>query len=333
MRIFSLFRLPTLATAARLGAAALVVAGSLIAVVPEADARMGGGRSMGSRGARTWSTPAPTPTSPSAQTMQRSATQPGMTNPGMAAPARTGGFFNRPGFMGGLMAGLLGAGLFGMLMGGGFFSGLGSLAGVLGLILQIALIVIVARLVMRWLATRNGPATAQGPNAPLNRDMLGGTAGGTDTAGASARAGFGARPRGRPLQLQGADFDAFERKLSEVQDAYSRDDRSTLSRLLTPEMLGYVGEELDGYARDGLQNRLSEVKLLQGDLSEAWSEDGRDYATVAMRYQLKDTLIERASGRVVQGDPDRLEQVVEFWTFIRPAAGGEWTVSAIQQGS
>ncbi|GLK86534.1 Tim44 domain-containing protein [Ancylobacter defluvii] len=337
MRITSLFRLPTLATAARAGAAALIVAGSLIAVVPDADARVGGGKSMGSRGARTWSAPAPTPTAPSAQTMQRSATQPGATNPGMAAPARQGGFFNRPGFMGGLMGGLLGAGLFGLLMGGGFFSGLGSLAGILGLLLQVGLIFIVVRLAMRWFASRNRPATAtaQGPQpgAPLARDMFGGgSSAPASNAAAAGRSGFASRPRGRPLQLQGADFDTFERKLSDVQDAYSRDDRATLSQLMTPEMLGYVSEELDGYAQDGLQNRLDEVKLLQGDLSEAWSEDGRDFATVAMRYQLKDTVIERASGRLVQGDPDRLESVVEFWTFTRPAGGGEWTVSAIQQG-
>ncbi|MBS7545821.1 TIM44-like domain-containing protein [Ancylobacter oerskovii] len=340
MRIKSLFRLPDLATVARVGAAAVIVAGSLIAVVPDADARAGGGRSMGSRGARTWSAPAPTPTSPSAQTMQRSATQPGATttNPaataGTAAAARQGGFFNRPGFMGGLMGGLLGAGLFGLLMGGGFFSGLGSLAGILGLLLQIALIFIVVRLVMGWLASRNRPATAQGPQpgAPLARDMFGGGSAPGSNGAAAGRSGFASRPRGRPLQLQGADFDAFERRLGEVQDAYSRDDRAALSQLMTPEMADYVGEELDGYAQDGLQNRLSDVKLLQGDLSEAWSEDGRDYATVAMRYQLKDTLIERATGRLVQGDPDRLESVVEFWTFTRPAGGGEWTVTAIQQG-
>ena len=73
MRITSLFRLPTLATAARVSAAALIVAGSLIAVVPEADARVGGGKSTGSRGARTWSPPAPTPPSPSSQTIHGSA--------------------------------------------------------------------------------------------------------------------------------------------------------------------------------------------------------------------------------------------------------------------
>lgn len=330
----SAFRLPVLATAARLGAAAVIVAGSLLAAMPSADARLGGGKSMGSRGMNTWSTPAPTPTSPSAQTLQRSATPQGQAaRPATGAPAAQGGLFGgRSGFMGGLMGGLLGAGIFGLLMGSGFFSGLGSLSGILGLLLQVGLIFIVVRLAMRWFASRNQPSYAQGPqgNAPLNRDMFGGT-GANDPSAATGRAGFSTGPRGRALQLQGADFDQFERTLTQVQEAYSNDDRATLAGLLTPEMLGYVGEELDQYARDGVQNRLSDVKLLQGDLSQAWSEGDTDYATVAMRYELKDTLVEKATGRLVQGDADRPAMVVEFWTFARQP-GGEWRVSAIQQG-
>ena len=56
------------------------------------------------------------------------------------------------GFGGGLMAGFLGAGLIGMLFGGGLFSGLsgGGIASFLGLLLQVALVVIVARLAWAW---------------------------------------------------------------------------------------------------------------------------------------------------------------------------------------
>lgn len=333
-------------TALRLALAALVVVAGLATAIEPADARAGRSTSIGSRGSRTWSTPAPTPTAPSAQPMQRSAT-PQSAQPGTAAPRtpgmQPGGLFNRGGFMGGLMGGLLGAGLFGLLMGSGFFSGLGSLSGILGLVLQIVLIVIVARLVMGWLRSRNqpsyaggvGPASAQRSamgSAPAGEAASAGSSQMASQAGAApGRAGFGGGPRGRPLQLQGADFDVFEQRLGEVQGAYSRDDRAALAQVATPEMLAYLAEELDELARDGLQNRLSDVKLLQGDLSEAWSENGRDYATVAMRYELKDTTVERATGRLVQGDPDRAVQAIEFWTFVRDP-GEAWKLSAIQQG-
>jgi predicted lipid-binding transport protein (Tim44 family) len=76
-----------------------------------------------------------------------------------------------------------------------------------------------------------------------------------------------------------------------------------------------------------VQNRISDVKLLQGDLAEAWREGDTDYASVAMRYGLNDQLVDRASGRVVEGGPD---EATEVWTFRRNR-GGNWMVSAIQQ--
>lgn len=343
-----MFKFPPLRRVlAHLAVATTVLVGGTMIVTDFAEARVGRSGNMGSRGTRTYSTPAPTPTSPTAQPMQRSATQPGQIAPSAAAPAAAGarsGFLNRPGFMGGLMGGLLGAGLFGLLMGSGFFSGLGSLSGILGLLLQVGLIFIVVRLVMGWLRSRNQqPSYAGGPrpdaannNAgrpePMQRSaMEGASAPASGTGAASPRAfGFGSAPRGRPLKLQGSDFDAFEQLLTQVQTAYGKGDRDTLARLLTPEMANYIGEELDEMAGDGLENRLSDVKLLQGDLSEAWSEDTAEYATVAMRYELKDVIIETATGRLVQGDPDRTVQATELWTFTRPT-GGEWKLSAIQQ--
>ena len=46
-----------------------------------------------------------------------------------------------------------------------------------------------------------------------------------------------------------------------------------------------------------------------------------------MRYSLKDEIVDRTSGRVIEGGPD---EATEVWTFMR-ARGGNWIVSAIQQ--
>src|SRR6516162_4813868 len=117
-----------------LAAFAVVAAMSLAA--GHADARAGRGGSFGSRGSQTFSAPPSTATSPSARPIERSMTQPGQ--PGsLGRPSPAGGFFNRPGFLGGLFAGFLGAGLLGMLFGHGFLGGLGGFASMLGLMLQI----------------------------------------------------------------------------------------------------------------------------------------------------------------------------------------------------
>ena len=132
-----------------------------------------------------------------------------------------------------------------------------------------------------------------------------------------------------PIQIQPSDYEAFERILGEVQTAYSNEDLAGLRMRVTPEMLSYYSEELAANASRNVVNKLTDVKLLQGDLAEAWREGGDEYATVAMRYQQVDKTFDRASGKLVEGD-DRPDEGVEYWTFRR-ALGGSWMVSAIQQ--
>ena len=113
-----------------------------------------------------------------------------------------------------------------------------------------------------------------------------------------------------------------------IQSAFSIEDLSALRRMVTPEMLSYFSEQLADNASRGLINRVTDVKLLQGDLAEAWCEGRTDYATVAMKYALKDSMVERASGRSVEGGEQ--SEVTELWTFMR-ARSGDWLLSAIQQ--
>ena len=61
-----------------------------------------------------------------------------------------GGLFSRPGLIGGFAAGFLGAGVLGVLFGHGMLGELSGVASVLGLIFQIILIVMMARLIWTW---------------------------------------------------------------------------------------------------------------------------------------------------------------------------------------
>jgi predicted lipid-binding transport protein (Tim44 family) len=93
-------------------------------------------------------------------------------------------------------------------------------------------------------------------------------------------------------------------------------------------MLSYFSEPLAGNASRGLINRVTDVKLLRGDLAEAWREGNTDYTTVAMNFALKDSMVEPASGQTVEGG--ERSEATELWTFMR-ARGGNWLLSAIQQ--
>jgi len=266
--------------------------------------------------------------------MNRTFTQPG--SPGMGAPAAAGaaskgGFFNRPGMgmLGGLAAGFLGAGLLGMLFGGGLFSGLGGLSSIIGLLLQVGLIIIVVRLAMSWWQRRHTPASAyaSGP-APA----AGGPAEGPG-AQTSFRSGmgFGLGSSQPALEIQPADYEAFERLLGEVQAAWSNEDVAKLHTLATPEMVSYFSKDLEENKARNDVNKVTDVKLLQGDLAEAWREGETDFASVAMRFSLVDKTMERTTGRLVSGSDTPVE-ATEVWTFAR-RRGADWELSAIQQTS
>jgi predicted lipid-binding transport protein (Tim44 family) len=311
-------------------AVVLSLALPVMLAISAADARVGGGGSSGSRGTRTFSAPPSTSTAPSAaQPFNRTMTQPG--SPGMgaagAAGAAKGGFFNRPGMgmLGGLAAGFLGAGLLGMLFGGGMFSGLGGLSSIFGLILQIGLIIIVVRLAMSWWQRRHATASAYAGPAPGPAVGPGGGALNSLRTGS----GFGLGSGSAPLEIQPADYEAFERLLGEVQTAWSNEDVAKLHTLATPEMVSYFTKDLEENKARNDVNKVSDVKLLQGDLAEAWREGDTDYASVALRFSLVDKTLERGTNRLVAGGETPTE-ATEVWTFVRPR-GSNWELSAIQQ--
>jgi predicted lipid-binding transport protein (Tim44 family) len=348
----------------RLSLFAAFLAFVLLALAPAiSEARGGRGGSMGSRGSQTYAPPPPTRVAPApARPVERSMTETAPTRPGTApttagAPAAgaagAAGMATRSPFMTGLMGGLLGAGLIGLMMGGGFFGA--GMAGFMGLLLQLLLIgglVWLAFRLFRRVAPQPMPAgmsprMADGPMArdamardpmargPIpdvgaNRGGAGGAPAGTGqgafgTAMGAAAAGL------TPIPLDKADFDAFEQSLKDVQAAWSEADLRALSGLLTPEMLQYFSELLAEDSSRGVRNQVTDVVLEEGDLSEAWREAGRDYATVAMRFSALDVDTRLSDGAVIGGDAAERSVATELWTFMRSAQGGRWLLSAIQQ--
>ena len=317
--------------ASRLLAGAAAVA--LVLAPAVADARLGGGSSAGSRGSHTYSAPPSTRTAPTtAQPMERTiapspAARPNMAPsgmPGQMAPARSGGF------MSGLAGGLIGAGIGSMIFGGGgggfFGHGLG-FGGFLGFLIQIALVVMIGRLLWRWFSNRQ-PAAAGAPGMFARNNTNPGAP--PPGMGASGMGNASGAPRvAAPVAIGPQDFQQFEQLLMATQAAWSARDLNALRGMATPEMVGYFGEQLADHASRGVVNTITDVRLDSGDLSESWAEDGREYATVAMRFSMIDVTRD-GSGRVVDGSLTERTTATEVWTFVR-ARGGQWILSAIQQ--
>jgi predicted lipid-binding transport protein (Tim44 family) len=308
--------------------AALVLAAAFTLVASSVDARPGrGGGGFGSRGARTFQVPQATPTAPRpAAPIERSVTpQPARPTANAAAQQRpvaaaptTGGLGMRGGFMGGL----LGAGLFGMLLGYGFAGGLGGLGSILGLLLQVGLVVLLVGFAFRaFQAFQRRAQPAYAGAGPTPRGSTGVGSGGPRPSRPSAvRDEVGIRQ---------SDLSEFERLLGTVQMAYGSEDAAALREATTPEVAAELEGELAENRARGVINRVRDVRLEQGDLAEAWRENGSDYATVAMRFSHIDHTDDRDTGRTVEGDPNNRTEATEVWTFTRPR-GGKWRLSAIQ---
>jgi len=291
-----------------------LVATLILALSPGlAQARAGAGGSFGSRGSYTFSAPPVTRTAPySASPIQRSLT------PGPSQSYGSPGYrYNRPyygsGFGSGLLGGLIGVGLGSMLFGHGGFG----FFGLFGLLIRVAIIVFIARWLIR-LFRRSTPVFAGGPSMFARSAQPGPQTMPTGGTGAPG------------LEVTPADYNAFESTLIAVQDAWSRHDLQRMSTLATPEMLGYFSEQLSDQVSRGVRNEVTDVHLLQGDLAQSWREQGREFATVAMRFSMIDVTRD-SSGRVIDGSPTEHTTATELWTFVR-VAGGRWLLSAIQQG-
>lgn len=303
----------------RLTALALAFCASFALVAADvAEARVGGSGNAGSRGSRTYTAPPSTNTAPKAAPIEKSMTPrtaaPSQgVQPAAAQASRFGGW-----------RGLVMGGLFGLALGSIF--GFGALASVLGFVLQFALIGGLVYLAFAFFRKRSQPAVSQGPSSLAAGSGPPRTATGYASAAQAAPSAYA---------VSGTDLDTFEQLLGQTQTAFAREDADTLGRITTPEMFSHFSRELADNAKSGVRNEISDVKLLQGDVSEAWREGTATYATVAMRFSMIDATVDRATRRVVAGDLSRPTEAVELWTFRRddrPDNEG-WQLSAIQQAA
>jgi predicted lipid-binding transport protein (Tim44 family) len=135
--------------------------------------------------------------------------------------------------------------------------------------------------------------------------------------------------------ITSADEEQFRDLLVQVQTAWGRRDLDMLRKVATPEMLHYFSNALAENVSQGVENRVEDVMVMHAEVREAWTEDARMYATVSLRWKVRDytvSLAKRAGepGYVMEGDERLPTETTEAWTFVRHR-NGKWLLSAIQQ--
>jgi predicted lipid-binding transport protein (Tim44 family) len=279
-----------------------------------ADARIGGGRSFGSRGSRSYSSPSSPSTSPYQSSPSYTQQRP------MGQPFGGGGMMR--GVLGGIAGGLLGGMLFRSLG----FAGGGGMGGGIGM-MDIILIGAILYGIYWFIKRRRSQAQ------PYYREN---TADYAQPAYAQPES-INDLDRGiSHIRQMDPSFDvkAFQDLCMDlffkIQGAWTNRDVTGIQGLMTHDFYHTITEDIDRLKADKKFNRLENIAVRSVDLTEVWQEEGKDFVTAKFYANLLDYTTDE-TGQVISGsktDPVKFE---EYWTFTRPVGANAWQLSAITQ--
>jgi predicted lipid-binding transport protein (Tim44 family) len=309
---------------------------TLMLAEQNADARAGGGRSMGSRGSRSYSRPvAPPSQMPSREYAPSRPVTPPYQQPYPQPSRGLGGFGGS--FLGSMAGGMLGGMLFRSLgFGGGYGGGGGGGIGLFEIILLAGIGYMIYRMIKKKRAGDAGYGQSGKVidiNSYQSQDPYQQPYGTQSYVPQVDETGEGLSH----IRQMDPGFD--EHRFSDnvmdiffkVQGAWMNRDLSSVSNLLTDEMRGIMQADLDGLIREKRVNRLENIAVRNVEVSEAWQESGKDFITALIYANLLDYTTDDSTGAVVAGsktDPVKFE---EYWTFTRPVGNNPWKLAAINQ--
>jgi len=308
--------------------AALLVTTFLV-VEQDAQARAGGGRSMGSRGTRSYSRPVAPPSqmSPSRQSAPAGVGAAPYQQPGRGMFGNFGS-----GLLGGIAGGMLGGMLFRSL---GFGGGAGGGGGGIGLF-EILLLAGIGYLIYRYVKKKReseGGFGQQGKVIQINDYQNQGQHQGQayEPARDELEEGLSCIRQMDPSFDEQRFNDLVMDQFFKVQGAWMNRDLSSAAGLLTEEMRGVLQGDIDTLLREKRVNRLENIAVRSVEISEAWQESGKDFITANIYANLLDYTTDDATGAVVSGSKTEPVKFEEFWTFTRPVGNNPWKLSAISQ--
>ena len=301
---------------------------TFLVAAENAQARAGGGRSMGSRGSRSYSQPM-APPSQMAPSRQYAPSQP-MGTPYQPSPGL--GSFGR-GMLGGIAGGMLGGMLFRSLgFGGGYGGGYGGGGGI-GLF-EILLLAGICYLIYRFVKKNREDDGGYGqPGKVININDY--------QSQAQSQGYLPERDElGEGLSYVRQMDPSFDEKrfndnvmdiFFKIQGAWMNRDLSGVAGLLTDEMRGIMQGDVDTLLREKRVNRLENIAVRSVEISEVWQESGKDFITAMIYANLLDYTTEDATGAVVSGSKTEPVKFEEYWTLTRSVGNNPWKLSAINQ--
>lgn len=316
----------------KIGCAIVAVSFFLVWVMElDAFARVGGGRSTGSRGSRSYSAPNRTYSTPS-PSQPSGIHRPSPSQP-MATPTSQQSSFWRSlamGIAGGFLGSLLFSGLsHGMGTGGFGGSGIGLLE---ILVFGFLIYYLYAHFKRRREVEESSvvsyrtqtPSSVEQPMtyvSPSQQQQY--YANDVDEGIRHIRQMDPSFDEGR---FKDTAMDIFFR----VQGAWANRDMNSVKHLLTDEMFGILQGDAERLKAEKKFNKLDNIAIRSTELTEVWQEGGQDFITVRFLASLLDYTVSE-SGEVLEGSTTEPVKFEEYWTFTRPVGNHQWQLCAINQ--
>ncbi len=299
----------------------------------DAWARVGGGRSFGSRGSRSYSAPrsTPAPASPYSQ----GARQYNPPSAPASSPFGGGGFLRS--MAGGLVGWMLGGMLFRSLgFAGGGMGGFGGGMGLMDIILIGALLYGIYWFIKRRRVTADAEqqaGTHYRESSPADIGRAAPPVQAFEALGQESDVAAGLRH----IRQMDTRFD--EKRFTDecmdyffrIQGAWANRDMSGVRNLLTEEMFGTFRQEADQLKAKRQINRLDNIAVRSVEITEIWQEGGADFITVKLTANLLDYTLDEQTGQVIAGSRTEPVKFNEYWTFTRTVGDNPWRLSAINQ--
>lgn len=101
-----------------------------------------------------------------------------------------------------------------------------------------------------------------------------------------------------------------------ILGGYASGDRDTLKNLLSPEVLGNFLMAIDAREKAGHTMEDTLVGIRSAEIVEAYMENGSAFVTAKFASE-QVNVVRDGEGQVVEGNPNQVTDVIDFWTFAR----------------
>ena len=107
-----------------------------------------------------------------------------------------------------------------------------------------------------------------------------------------------------------------------ILGAYASGDRETLKNLLSPDVYDNFRSAIDDRETAGHEMEETLVGIRSADIIEAYTDEFHAYVTTKFLSEQVHVLRDR-EGQVIEGNPNQVTDVVDFWTFARDTSLGD----------